>query len=89
MISVVLTHGRTAEGSLTEEEEWQSHISHVKGAMNLLRLRGLVQFTHPRSEKIFRVFKAAIVRSNRVEIFCTQDLPSLANASFHPEFGNL
>ncbi|KEF56065.1 uncharacterized protein A1O9_07646 [Exophiala aquamarina CBS 119918] len=60
MISIILTHGRTSEGSLTEEEEWQSHISHVKGAMNLLRLRGLVQFTHPRSEKIFRIFKAAI-----------------------------
>lgn len=67
MISIVLTHGRTAEGSLTEEEEWQSHISHVKGAMNLLRLRGLVQFTHPRSERIFRVFKAAIVSSNCVD----------------------
>lgn len=29
--------------------------------MNLLRLRGMSQFTTPRGEKIFRIFKAAIV----------------------------
>lgn len=43
------------------EEEWQSHLSHVRGAMHLLHLRGMSQFTNPRSEKIFRIFKAAIV----------------------------
>ena len=30
--------------------------------MNLLRLRGMSQFTTARGEKIFRIFKAAIVR---------------------------
>lgn len=32
----------------------------MRGAMRLLRLRGSRQFTNPRSEKIFRIFKAAI-----------------------------
>ncbi|KIX05002.1 uncharacterized protein Z518_05874 [Rhinocladiella mackenziei CBS 650.93] len=59
-ISVVLTHGRSTAESKTPEEEWQSHISHVKGAMNLLRLRGMSQFTTARGEKVFRILKAAI-----------------------------
>jgi hypothetical protein len=60
-ISVVLTHGRRTAESQTLEEEWQSHLSHVRGAMRLLRLRGMSQFATARGEKIFRVFKAAIV----------------------------
>ena len=32
----------------------------MRGAMRLLRLRGEKQFKNPRSEKIFRIFKAAI-----------------------------
>lgn len=32
----------------------------MRGAMRLLRLRGKKQFENPRSEKIFRIFKAAI-----------------------------
>ncbi|EXJ58816.1 hypothetical protein A1O7_06246 [Cladophialophora yegresii CBS 114405] len=60
MISVVLTHGRTNADSPTLEEEWQAHLLHVRGAMNLLRLRGMSQFTTARGEKIFRIFKAAI-----------------------------
>ncbi|KIW95233.1 uncharacterized protein Z519_03817 [Cladophialophora bantiana CBS 173.52] len=60
MISVVLMHGRTTPESRTLEEEWQSHLLHVRGAMNLLRLRGLSQFTTARGERIFRLFKAAI-----------------------------
>lgn len=32
----------------------------MRGAMRLLRLRGMQQFTNARSEQIFRVFKAAI-----------------------------
>ena len=61
MISVVLTHGRTTSESRTLEEEWQAHLLHVRGALNLLRLRGMTQFTTARGEKIFRIFKAAIV----------------------------
>ncbi|OAL18299.1 hypothetical protein AYO22_10877 [Fonsecaea multimorphosa] len=60
MVSVVLMHGRTTPESRTLEEEWQSHLLHVRGAMNLLRLRGMSQFTTARGEKIFRLFKAAI-----------------------------
>ncbi|EXJ85070.1 hypothetical protein A1O3_05745 [Capronia epimyces CBS 606.96] len=60
MVSVVLTHGRIRVGSMTLEEEWQSHLSHVRGAMNLLRLRGMSQFTTARGEKVFRILKAAI-----------------------------
>ncbi|KAJ9606556.1 hypothetical protein H2200_008564 [Cladophialophora chaetospira] len=60
MVSVVLTHGRATADSPTLEEEWQAHLLHVRGAMNLLRLRGLSQFTTARGEKIFRIFKAAI-----------------------------
>ncbi|OCT51831.1 hypothetical protein CLCR_08340 [Cladophialophora carrionii] len=60
MISVVLTHGRTNADSPTLEEEWQAHLLHVRGAMNLLRLRGMSQFTTARGEKIFRILKAAI-----------------------------
>ena len=48
--------------SPTLEEEWQAHLLHVRGAMNLLRLRGMSQFTSARGEKIFRIFRAAIVR---------------------------
>ncbi|KAK5194491.1 hypothetical protein LTR99_002992 [Exophiala xenobiotica] len=59
-ISVLLTHGRRTAESKTPEEEWHSHLSHVRGAMHLLHLRGMSQFTSPRSEKIFRIFKAAI-----------------------------
>ena len=61
MISVVLTHGRTNTDSPSLEEEWRAHLLHVRGAMNLLRQRGMSQFTTPRGEKIFRIFKAAIV----------------------------
>ncbi|KIW32001.1 hypothetical protein, variant [Cladophialophora immunda] len=60
MISVVLMHGRKTPESRSLEEEWQSHLLHVRGAMNLLRLRGMSQFTTARGEKIFRLFKAAI-----------------------------
>ena len=64
-INSVLSHGRSSDNKKTSdahtpEEEWQSHISHIRGAMHLLRLRGESQFTNPRSEKIFRIFKAAI-----------------------------
>lgn len=62
-INSVLSHGRTSattQTTRTPEEEWQSHISHIRGAMHLLRMRGETQFENPRSEKIFRVFKAAI-----------------------------
>ncbi|KAH0844763.1 hypothetical protein AYO21_01916 [Fonsecaea monophora] len=60
MVSVVLMHGRTTPESRSLEQEWQSHLLHVRGAMNLLRLRGMSQFTTARGEKIFRIFKAAI-----------------------------
>lgn len=57
-INAVLTHGRSRE--LSPEEEYRTHISHMRGAMNLLKLRGLSQIATPRGEKIFRVLKAAI-----------------------------
>lgn len=75
MISVVLTHGRTASSSASLEEEWQAHLSHVRGAMNLLHLRGMSQFTTVRGEKIFRIFKAAIVS------FAYRNLSVSANCS--------
>ncbi|KAJ9636576.1 hypothetical protein H2204_005176 [Knufia peltigerae] len=59
-ISVLLSHGKRRDDVKDAEEEWQSHLSHVRGAMHLLHLRGMSQFTNPRSEKIFRIFKAAI-----------------------------
>lgn len=55
----VLSHGRDTEDR-DVEEEWRNHIAHIRGAMRLLRLRGQKQFDNPRSEKIFRLFKAAI-----------------------------
>jgi hypothetical protein len=58
-VHAVLTHRRMGfEHSL--EEEWQSHISHIRGAMNLLKLRGTSQLKTARGEKIYRLFKAAI-----------------------------
>jgi hypothetical protein len=57
-INSVLVHGRTKE--MKPEEEFRTHISHIRGAMNLLKLRGSSQFTTARGEKIFRVLKAAI-----------------------------
>ncbi|RMZ78692.1 hypothetical protein DV737_g3731, partial [Chaetothyriales sp. CBS 132003] len=68
-INSVMNHGRTTSRhpsaafraqSRSDDVEFQSHISHIRGAMHLLRLRGTSQFDHPQSEKIFRVFKAAI-----------------------------
>ncbi|RMZ80369.1 hypothetical protein DV738_g2831, partial [Chaetothyriales sp. CBS 135597] len=69
-INSVMNHGRTtsrhpsaalrAAQTRSDDIEFQSHISHIRGAMHLLRLRGTSQFSHPQSEKIFRVFKAAI-----------------------------
>ncbi|KAI1629645.1 hypothetical protein EDD37DRAFT_645393 [Exophiala viscosa] len=59
-ISVLLTHSRRTAESQTLEEEWQSHISHVRGAMRLLRLRGKSQFTTAAGKKIFLIFRAAI-----------------------------
>ena len=57
-INAVLVHGSTKE--LTPEEQYRTHIAHIRGAMNLLKLRGSTQFTTARGEKIFRVLKAAI-----------------------------
>ena len=57
-INAVLVHGRTKQ--LKPEEEYRTHISHMRGAMNLLKLRGSTQFATARGEKIFRVLKAAI-----------------------------
>lgn len=55
----VLTHRRAGyERSL--EDEWQSHTNHIRGAMNLLKIRGASQLRTARGEKIFRIFKAAI-----------------------------
>lgn len=75
MISVVLTHGRATADSPTLEEEWQAHLLHVRGAMNLLRLRGMSQFTTARGEKIFRIFKAAIVSSAPPHVCLHADSP--------------
>lgn len=60
-VNAVLTHGRTQMTPKSVEEEWQSHVSHIRGALNLLRLRGKSQFKTARGEKVFRVLKAAIV----------------------------
>ena len=57
-INAVLIHGTTK--ALKPEEEYRTHISHMRGAMNLLKLRGSTQFATARGEKIFRVLKAAI-----------------------------
>lgn len=58
-IHAVLTHRRVGyERSL--EDEWQSHISHIRGAMNLLKIRGSSQLKTARGERIYRLFKAAI-----------------------------
>lgn len=57
-INSVLMHGRTK--GLKAEDEYRTHISHIRGAMNLLKLRGSTQFATARGEKIFRVLKAAI-----------------------------
>ncbi|RMD41707.1 hypothetical protein DV735_g3411, partial [Chaetothyriales sp. CBS 134920] len=68
-LNSVMNHGRTTSRhpsaafrsqTRADDVEFQSHISHIRGAMHLLRLRGTSQFAHPQSEKIFRVFKAAI-----------------------------
>ncbi|RMZ92411.1 hypothetical protein DV736_g330, partial [Chaetothyriales sp. CBS 134916] len=68
-INSVMNHSRSTSRhpstafralSRSDDVEFQSHISHIRGAMHLLRLRGTSQFDHPQSEKIFRVFKAAI-----------------------------
>ena len=48
----------------------------MRGAMRLLRLRGSKQFENPRSEKIFRIFKAAI----QMRLFI---LNSCTSADFH------
>jgi hypothetical protein len=58
-VQAVLNHGR-ADNTMTLEDEWQSHMSHVRGAMNLLKIRGADQLKTSRGEKIFRLFKAAI-----------------------------
>lgn len=58
-VKSVLSHGRESQNR-DLEEEWRHHIAHMRGAMRLLRLRGQKQFENPRSEKIFRIFKAAI-----------------------------
>jgi hypothetical protein len=58
-IHAVLTHRRMGF-ERTLEEEWQSHISHIRGAMHLLKLRGASQLGTARGEKIYRIFKAAI-----------------------------
>lgn len=58
-VNSVLSHGRE-DPNRDVEEEWRNHIAHMRGAMRLLRLRGQKQFENPRSEKIFRIFKAAI-----------------------------
>jgi len=60
LISSVLTHARTASQARNLEEEYQSHLSHIRGAMNLLTLRGKSQFTTARGEKVYRILKAAI-----------------------------
>ncbi|KAK5937752.1 hypothetical protein PMZ80_009881 [Knufia obscura] len=59
-VNSVLSHGRSSNTSREFDEEWKAHIAHMRGAMRLLRLRGDKQFENPRSEKIFRIFKAAI-----------------------------
>lgn len=56
----VLSHGRAKQKYVDPEDEWNSHVQHMRGAMRLLRIRGQEQFNNPRSERIFRVFKAAI-----------------------------
>ena len=61
MISVVLMHGRANADSPSLEEQWQAHLLHVCGAMNLLCLRGMSHFQQHVARKIFRIFKAAIV----------------------------
>ncbi|KAK5322195.1 hypothetical protein LTR70_003876 [Exophiala xenobiotica] len=59
-VNSVLAHGRSNSGFRDVNGEWKAHIAHMRGAMQLLRIRGLKQFDNPRSEKIFRIFKAAI-----------------------------
>lgn len=56
----MLVHGRIDSGHRDVDREWKAHIAHMRGAMQLLRIRGQKQFDNPRSEKIFRIFKAAI-----------------------------
>ncbi|KAK5104294.1 hypothetical protein LTS08_002181 [Lithohypha guttulata] len=59
-VKSVLSHGRNKNEPQDLDEEWRGHVAHMRGAMRLLRIRGKTQFTNPRSERIFRVFKAAI-----------------------------
>lgn len=58
-IQSILNHRRIGQ-TRTLEEEWQSHISHVRGAMHLIKMRGPEQLKTAHGEKMFRIFKAAI-----------------------------
>ncbi|KPI36458.1 uncharacterized protein AB675_2896 [Cyphellophora attinorum] len=58
-VQSILNHRRIGQ-TRTLEEEWQSHISHVRGAMQLMKMRGSSQLRTPQGEKMYRVFKAAI-----------------------------
>lgn len=59
-VDSTLSCGRQRAETRGLHEEWQSHLAHIRGAMRLLKLRGTAQFRNPRSEKIFRILKAAI-----------------------------
>lgn len=55
----ILMH-RRIEHKRSLEDEWQLHISHIRGAMHLLKIRGSAQLKTARGEKMYRIFKAAI-----------------------------
>ena len=59
-INSVLYHGRTDGAKVSAEDEVKAHVKHLRGAMYLLHKRGASQFDNAYSEKIFRIFKAAI-----------------------------
>jgi len=58
-IHAILAH-RRGDGARSLEAEWKSHVSHIRGAMNLLKIRGTSQLKTARGEKIYSIFKAAI-----------------------------
>ena len=59
-IKSVLYHGRSDSAKVSAEDEIKAHVKHLRGAMHLLHKRGASQFENAYSEKIFRIFKAAI-----------------------------
>lgn len=59
-VNSVLYHGRTDGAKVSAEDEIKAHVRHLQGAMHLLHKRGASQFDNAYSEKIFRIFKAAI-----------------------------